>query len=170
MTAIEVFQNWFAHERIGNQKMMEMLDSVSEEKRDLPDYKKASNLAAHLIACRVNWLNRIQANEEGIGDWWPKVESHTELEGSLSQMELAWSAFLSDLTDEEFNRDFEFVLGDGRRIRWNVRGQLMQMVGHAFYHRGQISLLVDTLGGVTVDTDYLYWVMTTDPNYGVINA
>ena len=31
------------------------------------------------------------------------------------------------------------------------------MVGHAFYHRGQIVMLVAELGGDTVDTDYLFW-------------
>lgn len=147
-----------------------MLDSIPEEKHDLPEYKRAANLAAHLIACRVNWLNRIQAKELGVGEWWPSVASHIQLQERLSQMEAGWSEYLENLTDEEFNRDFEYVLSDGRRIRWNVRGQLMQMVGHAFYHRGQIALLVDTLGGVTVDTDYLYWVMTSDSHYGNVRS
>jgi uncharacterized damage-inducible protein DinB len=29
--------------------------------------------------------------------------------------------------------------------------------GHAWYHRGQIAMLVKDLGGETVDTDYIFW-------------
>ena len=32
--------------------------------------------------------------------------------------------------------------------------QIEQLAGHAAYHRGQIALLVDQLGGEVQDTDY----------------
>jgi uncharacterized damage-inducible protein DinB len=38
-----------------------------------------------------------------------------------------------------------------------VEVQVIQLFGHASYHRGQIALLVDQLGGEVVDTDYVDW-------------
>ncbi len=37
--------------------------------------------------------------------------------------------------------------------------QAVTLAGHASCHRGQIALLVDQLGGETVDTDYVYWAV-----------
>jgi len=55
------------------------------------------------------------------------------------------------------------------QYRWSIEGQIVQLVGHAFYHRGQIAQIVDDLGGSTVDTDYLFWAYVKNPRYGKIN-
>ena len=57
--------------------------------------------------------------------------------------------------------DFDYAFRDAGK-RWNILGQLMQLVGHSYYHRGQIALLVDQLGGTTTDTDYFYWMVAQD--------
>ncbi|MGC4045162.1 MAG: DinB family protein [Armatimonas sp.] len=38
-----------------------------------------------------------------------------------------------------------------------IEVQIVQLIGHAPYHRGQVALLVDQLGGEVVDTDYADW-------------
>lgn len=75
---------------------------------------------------------------------------------------------MRSLSEEALSKDFEFPASDGKRYRWSIEGQIVQLVGHAFYHRGQIVLLVDELGGKTEDTDYLFWAYKRDPRYGVI--
>ena len=74
------------------------------------------------------------------------------------------------MRDDDLARDFEFNSSTGDRYRWNIEGQIAQLVGHAFYHRGQISLLVDELGGETVDTDYLFWAVARNSHYGKIES
>jgi uncharacterized damage-inducible protein DinB len=44
-----------------------------------------------------------------------------------------------------------------KRRRWPLVDLLTQVFGHAWYHRGQIAMLVKDLGGETVDTDYIFW-------------
>ena len=70
---------------------------------------------------------------------------------------LAWTAYLSNLTDADLAREFEYKVDDGRRFRWNIEGLLTQVFGHAWYHRGQIAQLVALLGGKAVDTDYIFF-------------
>ena len=54
-------------------------------------------------------------------------------------------------------REFEWDAIDGRQYRWDVEGVLTQVSLDAWYHRGQIAQLVAGLGGVAVDTDYIFW-------------
>ena len=56
-----------------------------------------------------------------------------------------------------WRRTFEFTELNGESFRLPIEVQIVQLVGHASYHRGQIALLVDQLGGETVDTDYADW-------------
>ncbi len=93
--------------------------------------------------------------------WWPDGDIET-LDSELCEMETTWEAYLASLTNDDLDRDFEFPSGESR-FRWNIEGQLRQLVGHAFYHRGQIAILVEQLGGETFDTDYLFWAYKQDP-------
>jgi uncharacterized damage-inducible protein DinB len=165
-----LFQSWFEQESDSNAKMLAMLESVPENRREAPEYRRAVNLAGHLVACRNNWLLRMRAESPEQEEWWPNIDSINDLRTWNEGMEGRWREYLRNIDEHELSRDFEFVLGDGRRVRWNICGQIMQLVGHSFYHRGQIAMLVDSLGGVTVDTDYLYWAMTMNPKYGVIEG
>ena len=53
--------------------------------------------------------------------------------------------------------DAALVSEKGDRYRWPLIDLLTQLFGHAWYHRGQIALLVKDLGGEPVDTDYIFW-------------
>jgi uncharacterized damage-inducible protein DinB len=164
----DIFRRWYEQEKDGDQKILSMLDSVSIENRETEEFTRAANLALHLVACRMNWLARIEGQAPSAGDWWPSFESLDHLRSKFSEIESLWERYLATLDEDEFSRDFEYMLVDGKHYRWNVGHQLMQLVGHAFYHRGQIALLVDRLGGTMVDTDYLYWVVSNDDRYGRI--
>ena len=75
-----------------------------------------------------------------------------------ADVERAWTLYLGDLSDEDIAKDFKFIRSDNSEYSLLTETQLIQLVGHAFYHRGQVVMLVADLGGDTVDTDYLFWV------------
>ena len=61
---------------------------------------------------------------------------------------------------ERFRHWYEYLTytgGDGKRYRWRLLDLLTQVFGHAWYHRGQIAMLVNDLGGEAVDTDFIFW-------------
>ncbi|MBI3722323.1 MAG: DinB family protein, partial [Fimbriimonas ginsengisoli] len=123
----------------------------------------AVTLAAHLAACRENWLDRMIAGGKTQVDWWPKKVELGSLAGRYAKMEAKWTDYLAGLGEDGLDVDFEFPLSGGGGYRWSIEGQIVQLVGHAFYHRGQISLLVSQLGGETEDTDYLFWAFGRQP-------
>lgn len=159
------YRHLFEHEKDSNCKLLAMLASVTEEKRADPRFQQAVNLAAHLAACRENWLDRMVVQGEAQVAWFEEKAELDDLPERFAMIEAAWTQYLAQLLDTDLAAEFEFPIRDGRRFRWYVEGQILQLIGHGNYHRGQIALLVDQLGGESVDTDYLFWVGSPDGSY-----
>lgn len=168
MALIERYREWFEHELDCNTKMLGMLGSVPEASRADPRFQQALQLAAHLAACRENWLVRM-TGVGSMGDWWPEPPALDSLAPRFAKVAEDWRSYLAGLDEANLAADFEFPVG-ADRYRWSIEGQIVQLVGHAFYHRGQIALLVKELGGQPVDTDYLYWEYARNPRFGKIEG
>lgn len=167
MDVISRFRLWYEHECDCNDKMLTMLESVPGDRRTDPRFQRAVTLAAHLSACRENWLSRMLGDGPQV-DWWEDDATLESLRARFAKMEESWAQYLANLTDDELPADFVFGTVDGKKYRWNIEGQIVQLVGHAFYHRGQVALLVDELGGETVNTDFLYWAYQREPRWGLV--
>jgi uncharacterized damage-inducible protein DinB len=156
---VERFRKWYEHEKAANQAMLNMLGSVPVERRTDPAFAKAVDLAAHLALCRENWLNRMDSDGSEVDHWFETEADFESLPQRFANIERFWTLYLHRLSDDDLARSFEFAGTDGAEYSLEVEVQLTQMVGHAFYHRGQVAMLVDSLGGETVDTDYLFWAV-----------
>ena len=154
------FRRWYEYETDCNAKSLKMLESVPVERRSAPEFQKAVDRMAHLVAARRRWLQRLGYWPDS-PDLFPQGTALTDLPALIADTEAAWAAYLSRLDDAELSRELEWEAADGRRYRWDVEGVLTQVFGHAWYHRGQIAQLVAGLGGKTVDTDYIFWCKLT---------
>jgi uncharacterized damage-inducible protein DinB len=152
---VERFRKWYDYERDCNAKALAMLESVPPDRRETPQFQKAVDKLAHLIAARQRWLFRLGRWPSAPG-LFPKG-SLENLPASLAETEAAWLAYYNDLDEAELRRAFEYEATEGNHYRWDVEGMLTQLFGHAWYHRGQIAHLVAELGGKAVDTDYVFW-------------
>lgn len=150
------FRTWYEFERDCNAKTVDMLDSVPLERRDAPEFQKAVDRMAHLVAARRRWLHRL-GHWPDAPDLFPKGTALADLPALIAGTESAWVTYLSRLRDQDLAGAFEWTAADGRRYRWHVEGVLTQVFGHAWYHRGQIAQLVAALNGKPVDTDYIFW-------------
>ncbi len=150
------FRRWYEYERDCNAKTLGMLNSVPADRRSAPEFQKAVDRMAHLVAARRRWLHRL-GHLPDAPPAFPQGTSLAELPALVADTEAAWAAYLARLDDGELARVFEWEMADGKRYRWDVEGVLTQTFGHAWYHRGQIAQLVALLGGKAVDTDYIFW-------------
>ncbi len=159
------FRRWYEYERDCNAKTLEMLDSVPVDRRSNPQFQKAVDKMAHLVAARRRWGYRLGLFPEA-PPIFPQGTQLAELSSLVADTEAAWVAYLSRLDDAELARVLEWTPADGKRYRWDIEGILTQMFGHAWYHRGQIASLVAALGGKAIDTDYIFWCKLTplDPD------
>ena len=152
----ERFRNWYEYERDCNSKSLKMLQSVPPEARASSQFTRAVDKMAHLVAARHMWLFRLGVVADRPDSWFPTIPVE-QLPGALESIEQRWTAYLTRLTDDDLGADFDWTGGDGRRYRWRLLDLLTQVFGHAWYHRGQIALLVKDLGGEAIDTDYGFW-------------
>jgi len=159
-TFADRFRRWYEYERDCNAKSLQMLESVPAERRTAPEFQKAVDRLAHIVAARRRWLQRLGHTAQAAVAF-PQGTKLIDLPAVMADTEAAWVAYLDRLDDRELARTLEWEANDGRRYRWDVEGILTQVFGHAWYHRGQIAQLVAQLGGKPVDTDYIFWCKLT---------
>jgi uncharacterized damage-inducible protein DinB len=164
-TLSDRFRHWYEYEQDCNAKILAMLNSVPMERRSSPEFQRAVDLLAHLVIARRMWLNRLGLWPEVQKDLFPRGVSISELPTMLQKTESAWIKYLQTLDENELAREFTYeAVFNGTSWRWDVESLLTQVFGHAWYHRGQIALVVDALGGKSVDTDYIFWHQPTPIN------
>lgn len=154
------FRHWYEYEKDCNAKVLGMLRSVPEPRRGEAAFARAVEKAAHLIAARHNWLSRLGVIAEAPVGFAPPW-GFADLPGKWAETEARWTAYLATLDEAGLERQFEWTGVDGKRRRWRLLDLLTQVFGHAWYHRGQIAMLVKDLGGTPVDTDFIFWEKPT---------
>jgi uncharacterized damage-inducible protein DinB len=152
---IERFRHWYEHERDSNAKMLAMLESVPENMRTSPEFTKALEKSSHIALARQLWLCRMGQYTDVPPALFPAmpIEEQKKL---FAHVESLWTKYLATLTDADLEKKFEYVR-QGVKLRYSIEGALTQTHGHAWYHRGQVGMLVAKLGGKFMDTDFVFW-------------
>ncbi|HEY3329049.1 MAG TPA: DinB family protein [Capsulimonadaceae bacterium] len=156
MSQIERYRELYEYETDCNSKMLTMIESVPDASRADARFQRAVTLAGHLAACRENWLDFMTSAGPAKAAWFDPECDLATLRDRFAAIESRWTDYLAGLDDAALPQNFEFVDG-GETWALPRQVQIEQLVGHACYHRGQVALLVDQLGGETVDTDYVDW-------------
>jgi uncharacterized damage-inducible protein DinB len=79
-----------------------------------------------------------------VGERWEEVEAHLR-------------NFLDALQDKDLGRMVEFVIGDGPKQALSVGEMMHHAAIHGVHHRGQVALLLISLGYVPGDFDILFY-------------
>ncbi|HEX4899703.1 MAG TPA: DinB family protein [Pyrinomonadaceae bacterium] len=158
----EKYRRWFEYEEDSNAKVLTSLQAVAAPLRALPQFQKAVDLLAHLIAARNMWLYRLGQGGQP-PELFPAEASLNELPKLLDEMQSAWRSYLAALTDVEVARRFEYQSYDGPRFSNTVDEVLTQLYGHSLYHRGQIAMILRSIGAEPAVTDFIYWTREPVP-------
>lgn len=159
----EKYRRWFEYEEDSNAKVLASLQAVADPLRVLPLFQKAVDLLAHLVAARNMWLYRLGHGNQP-PELFPQGTSLSELPKLLGEMQTAWRAYFENLTDIEVARRFEYQSYDGPRFSNTVDDVLTQLYGHSLYHRGQIALILRSIGAEPAATDFIYWTREPLPD------
>jgi uncharacterized damage-inducible protein DinB len=106
---------------------------------------------------RRMWLSRLGRWPQNPGGWTREGTTLADLRELLPPTEAAWVEYLGGLNDQALAAELTWKGLDGNGYRWPVELVLTQVSGHAWYHRGQIAVLVGQLGGKTTSTDLIFW-------------
>ncbi len=159
----EKYRRWFEYEQDSNAKVLSSLQAVADPLRVMPQFQKAVDLFAHLVAARNMWLYRLGHGSQPL-ELFPTETPLTQLPDLLDQMQSAWRSYLESLTDTDVARRFEYASYDGPRFSNTVEDVLTQLYGHSLYHRGQIAMLLREIGAEPAPTDFIYWTRESLPD------
>jgi len=146
-----------------NQKLFAALSSLTAEQFTQTvagSYGSVRNTLVHVLSAEWGWLDRCGGPPRGA-----KLEAHdfptlASLTDLWSRVEVQMREYLGRLSDEDLAGEVEFTLG-GRTQRM-TRGDLLQHAAiHAAHHRGQIALLIRTLGFEPGNFDFVIFGATS---------
>src|ERR1043166_3986830 len=149
MLLLEHYRALYEYETDCNAKMLAMLESVPEASRSDARFQRAVTLADHLAAGREKWLDYMDGEGRNQIAWWDERCELATLRPRFAALESQWKDYLARLEADRLAQDFEFTESNGACFRLPIEVQIVQLIGHALYHRGQVALLVDQLGGET---------------------
>lgn len=153
---IDRYRRWFEYEQDSHAKTLDSLNAVPAERRQSEEFRRAAYLLGHIIAARRMWLFRFGIVKEN-AELFPEETSIDDLPAQVSEMEKLWSEYLSQLDDTDLARVFEYQSYEGLRFRNTVEEILTQLFGHSWYHRGQIAMLLRSIGAEPAVTDFVFW-------------
>jgi uncharacterized damage-inducible protein DinB len=156
MKMIERYRRWFEYEQDSHAKTIASLNAVAPALRETEQFAKALYLMGHLIAARRVWLFRLGFLKEN-AELFPGTPDLAALPQQLSAIESLWVEYLNQLTDADLERVFEYRSYEGQMFRDSVEDILTQMFGHSWYHRGQIAMLLRSIGAEPAVTDFVFW-------------
>ena len=159
----EKYRRLFEYEKDSDAKVLASLQAVADPIRAMPQFQKAVDLLAHLVAARNMWLYRLGEGSKP-AELFPIETPLASLPNLVKEMETAWSSYLENLTDDQIARVFEYQSYDGPRFRNTVDDVLTQLFGHSLYHRGQIAMILRSIGAEPAPTDFIYWTREALPD------
>jgi uncharacterized damage-inducible protein DinB len=141
----------------------QVLDAVSrlpqaDFTRDLKSsHRSVRDTLTHLLWSEWIWLERWKGESPTIvflPEDFPSVESLRE---RIRAVAVERSAFLADLPIERLQHVLEYRNVKGETWRYPLWQQLLHVVNHSTYHRGQLAAMLRQLGAAPAATDLLVY-------------
>ena len=112
---------------------------------------------AHILGAEWIWLERWQGRSPRAlldAATFPTVQS---LESRWETVEHDQVQFLEALTAQRLGEELAYINQKGRRYSYLLWQQLVHVVNHSSYHRGQVTTLLRQLGAAALATDFLVY-------------
>lgn len=120
-------------------------------------YGSIRNTLVHTLSAEAGWLERCGGPRRG-----PRLTStdFSTLESVVqrwSTVETQLLAFLGTLKDDDLTRHIEFTVDQTGKQAMPLGELLHHAANHGVHHRGQVALLLRSLGHVPGNVDILYF-------------
>lgn len=120
-------------------------------------FSSVRDTLAHILGAEWIWLERWQGRSpKALLDaaTFPTAQS---LESRWATVERDQMQFIESLTSQRLGEELPYINQKGQRYSYPLWQQLVHVVNHSSYHRGQVTTLLRQLGAEAVSTDFLVY-------------
>ena len=110
---------------------------------------------AHIATSEWVWLRRWRGESPSIVPEWGSLDRATALRQKLAEIEADRAAFLRGLSDDDLERVLSYRNLKGEDFTQPLVDQLVHVVNHSTYHRGQVATLSRQAGFASPATDLI---------------
>jgi uncharacterized damage-inducible protein DinB len=153
-------QTLFDYGYWANRKLFDVMSQLTTEQFTQPvagSYGSVRNTMVHVLSAEWGWLDRCGGPPRGgalVASDYPTVAA---LIDRWEQVEAFVREFLINLQDEDLDRVVEFAFGGGPKYAMRCGDLMHHAVIHGVHHRGQVALLLRSLGYVPGSFDILFY-------------
>jgi uncharacterized damage-inducible protein DinB len=159
MTAKDL-ETFFDYSYWANTKVFEVVAKLTSEQftqQVTGSYGSVRNTLVHMMSTEWGGLDRCGGTRRGPRLSATDFPTFTSVAKQWTRVETYLREFLASLEDEDLEKTVEFVIGDGPLHSMKLGQMLHHAAVHGVHHRGQIALLLRSLGYVPGDFDILYY-------------
>jgi uncharacterized damage-inducible protein DinB len=159
MTAKDL-ETLFDYSYWANKKLFKVISQLTPEQFTQPvagSYGSVRNTLVHMMSTEWGWLDRSGGTPRGprlnardfptfasVAEQWQRVEGYVR-------------QFLAAARDQDLDRVVQFDIGDGPQQALSVEQMMHHAAVHNVHHRGQIALLLRSLGYVPGNFDICFY-------------
>lgn len=137
-------------------EMTEKVISAVERAGACEHAQEARRQAAHIVAARSCWLERIDKGSSDHVELWPEKEIRHLRDMDLAT-QLRLQIILSNLDDTYLRLRLRYRSHEGENCERSMADILMHMVVHSAYHRGYINTSLKACHQPAVNSDFIVW-------------
>ena len=159
MTARDL-ETLFDYSYWANKKLFEVVAKLTPEQftqQVTGSYGSVRNTLVHIMSTEWGWLDRCGGTPRGPRLSAANFPTFTSVAEQWTRVEAYLREFLAALRDEDLEKTVEFAIGDGPLYSMKLGQMLHHAAVHGVHHRGQVALLLRSLGYVPGDFDILFY-------------
>jgi uncharacterized damage-inducible protein DinB len=143
-----------------NGKLFEVISQLTTEQFTQPvagSYGSVRNTMVHALSAEWGWLDRCGGAKRGAALVASDYRTAASLIDRWQQVEVSVREFLGNLRDKDLDRVVEFAFGSGPRYSMRLGDLMHHAAIHGVHHRGQVTLLLRSLGHAPGNIDILLY-------------
>ena len=155
----ELLKQYAAYNSWANQKLLECIATLSEEKQlaeILSSFNSLYKTVAHLWDAENMWWQRMKLQERVIRPSEDFNGSFQELSNNLMSQSRQWEDWINSASDLSLEHVFQYQNTKKEQFKQPVFQMLLHLFNHGTYHRGQLVSMLRQLGIDKIpQTDYI---------------
>lgn len=148
----------YAYNKWANARMFSAVVRLDQDVFDEPrgsSFSSIRDTLAHIAMSEWVWLRRWRGESPGGPPEWALLTDAAGLAAKLGEVEVDRAAFLGELTDISLATALAYRNLKGEDFLQPLEDQMLHVVNHSTYHRGQIATLLRQAGTSAPATDLI---------------